>query len=526
MLKQRFLAVASLTLLGAVSVFAQQNQPPRQDPSMAVGGLLVSPTIYREYIPSGPRTGTLRMKVENPMNALAQRTIGELDILSFMPEPGTYKSNLRVNHPRDCSTWFERRSENVELDPGGRTELVLRYSVPRDAEGVYWAMIQFRPRPVAATQGAQVIYEIPIIFQVRRPARPVIEFTSPQLIPFTGMPGRYGASIRMNNIGTSFTPVGMVATLRSTDNNRVVAEASIEDRNLLPGTMRDLAVAFNDVPDGRYRLTVRVDQGARRVAPMSSEYVIQGGRVQLASEVTTKRQIPLLIDTRQRQMPDTSPGGVRVQTLTITNQSDRPMSLSIRARNVDQSPTGSIGIGEGDPPRGIEINVRPETVTVAPGRPTVVAVTLRLDREATGQYWYGIEVIDRSDAQGLSESIIGMVPVTNRQTPSMQVVEPEVVTDSNGRPVAVKFVAVNDGNMALQPRPIAAVLEGGVRNIANLEVPQKGDGGILPGVRIPNSVLLPPDLPPGEYTVEIRYQYAEDRAGRLAVNIRVPDTRR
>ena len=61
--------------------------------------------------------------------------------------------------------------------------------------------------------------------------------------------------------------------------------------------------------------------------------------------------------------------------------------------------------------------------------------------------------------------------------------------------------------------------------MARLAVPEVGDGGILPGKTIANSVMLPAGLKAGEYVVEIAYQFGEQNFGRIRVPVSVPATK-
>lgn len=518
---------AALAILIAGVAHGQPKQPRQEsDPRSAIGGLLVSPTIFREFVSLPGTKRTLKLKVECPNNPTATTTEGKLDIKSFMPDDWTYKTKFDVKHDRDCSQWFAKRYEDMTLRPSEKRELQLNYVVPRDAEGTYWAMIQFRPRPVGADQGAAVIYEIPIILTVKRARKPEVTFSTPELLPVPGGPGRFQARIAMTSVGNTYVPIGMTASVRDLNRNgRVVDEESIEDRNLLPGTKRHLAVVMGGVSDGRYRLTVRVDLGRRRIPPLVADYVVQQGKPVPASEAVITKQIPVIIDPEAKPFGEIAAGGQRVQAMKITNQSGKPVSLALSTRCLEQSSGGSIGIGEAPVAAGLTLDLKPSELSLAPGRTGVVILIARLDRAAKGDYWFGVEVKDREDPKGLSEVMMANIVVKGTTQPNMTVGSPEIVTDNLGRPVTVRYIVTNSGNMALRPQAEAIVLEGGLRRVAALEVPMKGDGGMIPGARIPNLVMLPPDMKPGAYTVDIVYRYGDDLAATLSVPLTVPEVK-
>jgi hypothetical protein len=46
--------------------------------------------------------------------------------------------------------------------------------------------------------------------------------------------------------------------------------------------------------------------------------------------------------------------------------------------------------------------------------------------------------------------------------------------------------------------------------LKQLTVPILGQGGIIPGAKLKNKVQLPIDLPPGQYVLQINYQYGTE----------------
>lgn len=507
------------------SANAQTAQLRPDDLNSAIGGWLVSPTIFREFVSSAPRRGSLKLKIECPPIALNRAVRGEIDVRPFMPEDWTYKSLVGQDHPRDCSKWFPKRAWDQTLNPGAKEVISLDYEIPRDASGCYWAMIQVKPRPVGSDRGATVIYEIPVIMTVRRAAKPEITLVSPELTAVPNAPGNFQAKMGMINDGSSFAVIGMLATLRDLTRNRVVTEQAIEDRNILPGTRRHLSVMLPSIPDGRYRLSVRADLGRRRIPAMETEYVIQRGVPQRATPEILAKQIPVVIDPAAKPFPETQAGGVRAQSIKVINQSNKPMSLDVATKPLEQSASGSIGVADTPIPPGLVVETRPNQLTLAPGQTGVVTIIARLDRAAKGEYWFGVEVKDRQDPNGLSELMVTQLPVKGTLSANMTLATTEIVKDSDGKPVVIKFTALNDGNQALKPQARCFVLDG-VRRAAELEVPVKGDGGFLPGATIPNQVMLPPDLKPGTYNVEIIFQYGQELAKTLRVPVVIPEPKK
>ncbi|MFX7902653.1 hypothetical protein ABTK34_19500, partial [Acinetobacter baumannii] len=54
-----------------------------------------------------------------------------------------------------------------------------------------------------------------------------------------------------------------------------------------------------------------------------------------------------------------------------------------------------------------------------------------------------------------------------------------------------------------------------------LAVPVVGDGGLLPGKFVNNTVMLPASPEPGSYVLELAYQYSERGMAKLRVPVAV-----
>lgn len=496
---------------------SRAQQSVNQDVSL--GGALISPTMYRVNVQPG-RKGSLEFVIANPGKRQVRGT-GKLEILSYLPEDGTYRMQYDVAHPRDASTWFEERNSTIELAPGERKKVNLKYSVPRGTTGSYWCTLKFSPKPVGSMSKATVVIQIPLIFTVGRPQKPIIKVSSPKILRKweNDAESPLLAKLPIANEGEGLAIIGATGDLKNIITGQVVAEFSTENRNLLPGTNHDMSFIFPKVPDGKYRIALRAEIGSRRLNPVASDYVIVDGEAKIASEATTLELPPITVEPAGIAL--TAPAGsIRSQTVRITNISGRNMTIDLALHSLEQAESGSIGIGRDALPEGLTASVYPSSITLRPQATSNVRVNLKTEKTAEGDLWFGLAITERSNAQSLTETVNGSISLVNTIKPNLEVIN-EQVDWVKGHPLGVRFAVHNSGNQALMPLPRAAVLENGIKRIADLVVPTQGSGGILPGATLPNSVMLPPDLGVGEYIVEISYQYGEESYAKLRVPLKI-----
>jgi hypothetical protein len=131
--------------------------------------------------------------------------------------------------------------------------------------------------------------------------------------------------------------------------------------------------------------------------------------------------------------------------------------------------------------------------------------------------WFAVTFRDADDGNSVGEMIQGVVSIQGAHKPKLEL-EAGLLEAVDGYPVRVPFKVKNTGDEALQPLPTAVILEQGVRVVGRLDVPVLGDGGVLPGSVLQNSVALPPGLKPGGYQLLVRYQYGTT----LFAELRVP----
>jgi len=497
---------------------AKQGQAAAQDPTRsAIGGVLVSPLIQRLSSSAG-RKAEVVFIAENPGQITE---VAEANILPFTVEDWTYRTMYGAEHAQDCSSWFKSKTNTVTITPGQRQEIRLQVEIPRGTLGPYWCMLKFTPRPNGSLTKSLVVYEIPIVFIIGKNPKPVIKVGSPlmrRVDPKSRVPAMT-AVLPLTNDSDGFSVLGASGTLRNADTNRVVADFSVEDRNFMPHSKRELAFVIPNVADGRYKLDFKTVLGIRSLPIVTSELVVTKGLPKLASEVALLETTPITLEPSSLNLAIPA-GGQRTSMVKITNNSNREISLDMKPVSIEQGANGSIGIGDSGLPYGLSVEISGEISHIQPGQSATARVRMVVPREAKGDLWFGLSVREAQNGNSLADAVFGTISVPKTEQPNLEVVEPLTVKDGS-KTIAIKYKVSNTGNVALRPEANASVLADGVRLVARLAVPEVGDGGILPGKTISNSVMMPAGLKPGDYVVEIAYQFGEQNYGRIRVPVKV-----
>jgi hypothetical protein len=287
----------------------------------------------------------------------------------------------------------------------------------------------------------------------------------------------------------------------------------------MPGTKRHLSFMLPNLTDGRYRLGFKAVMGTRALPQVVSEYVVSHGVPKPLSEVNQLAVTPITVQPSGigASIP---PGGSRSITLRVTNNAKRKISLDMVPHAVEQTLNGSVGLGSRTLPIGLDVKVSANSQPMEAGETRIVRVVASLDAKAAGDMWFALAIKERDNGLSLAETVYGNISVPNSSKPMVAIETPKLVMDGK-TPVAIKFQLHNSGNTALRPEPSATVLEGGVRLVERPAVPLVGDGGLLPGSIVDNVMLLPQNLKPGEYIVEIAYQYGDKEFAKARIPITI-----
>jgi hypothetical protein len=504
-----------LGLSGLFGSVARAQEAAQED--SGVGGVLVSPTSYRLQQRAG-RKDALQLTLADPGQVTSNT---RLQVLPYLPEDWTYRPQYNVQHPRDASSWFAERDMNIVLAPGSKRELSLKFTVPPRISGSYWCVIQCNAKPLGSTTSASVIIDIPVLFTVGRVERPLIKLASPVMEKqWDAANAPLQLKFPIENNGEGYATTGVVSKLKNVATGSVVNSVEMSNITLFPGTKRFIQSRLPAaLPDGNYAVEFRAQIGSRLLPAITSRYVVLKGEPQPETAASILELPPVTFEPRSISV--SLPGGSsRSQALRISNISDREITIDIAARALEQTSSGILGLGSETLPAGLSAIVAPASITIRPKSVGTARVTVKAARAAQGDLWFGLAVTEHNNPNALSETINGTVTVAGTAKPQLEVVN-GVVDIVSGQPLGVRFAVRNTGNQALQLVPSAAVLEGGLKLVSRLTVPVEGSGGILPGVELPNMTMLPPDLSPGEYIVEISYQYGEDLYAKLRVPIKV-----
>ena len=511
------LAFAQTTPKTTKPATAKQNQARTNTAESAVGGVLVSPLLQRLACAPG-RKAEVVFVTENPGQLVET---AQAEIVSFTTEDWTYRTKYGVDHARDCAPWFKNKVSNVTIQPGQRQELRLSLEVPRGVTGPYWCMLKFSPRPNGSTTKSLIVYEIPIVFIVGKNPKPVVQIGSPLLrkMETRTLSNSMMAVLPVTNDSDGFSVIGTTGALRNAQSNRIVADFNLEDRNLMPASKRELAFVVPAVPDGQYKLEFKPVLDVRSMPAVSSQIIVSKGVPRLASEASTMSTTPITAEPSSLNFAIPQ-GGARTTTVRITNNGSKEIGLDIKPVSIEQGTNGAIGIGDGGLPYGLTVDISGEVSRLQPGQSAIAKIRISVPKEGQGDMWFGLAIKDASSSNALAETIFGTISVPKTEKPEL-LVENALEVKDKAKTIAIRYQVRNSANVALRPDATAAILADGVRLVDRLAVPEIGDGGILPGKMIANTVMLPAKLKPGKYVVEIAYQYAEQSYGRVRVPVTV-----
>lgn len=476
------------------------------------GGIAVSPLMFRVAVP-GAQLVRLPVDVTNLGSANLETSIR---VRSVSYTSGSYRANVESRNPADCSTWFRQRDLLRTVRPGTTETFQLEVQVPRVGPGCYYCVATVTPRVAGRTDLIVTSYQIPVILLVGRQGRVDIKLGSPEVA------GGASPTLRIpfENVGTGFTTIGTSVTVRTKSTGRIERTFLDTDRNLFPGTQRNLTFSLDGLDRGVYVVQARSQAGTRVFPTLTREIEITGNGARAADKGQTFELAPVTIEPSfiTQQMPA---GASRSVAVRIKNNSNAAATFQVTTGKLVQSATGGFIV---DPTAKSDVKVEPTNpvVTIRPGAVASVALRVSSDKAVTGEYWFGVAIRSRDGAQ-LPEEVYGRV-VTPRGTPKLEV-SSATVERPDGIPNGVRFEVRNTGTQALKPIPSATLYDKANNALATLQAPVLGDGGILPGATLRNYVQIPPGLPPGDYVVGIQYQYGEELFAQRSVNVTVPARR-
>ena len=506
-----------LSILAAALVIpsAMAQQKKDSSPQTEIGGLLISPLLQRVVVKAG-QNADVKFVVDNPRQTAEG---AQFELFSFGLEDWSYKTLYGAENPRDCSDWFESKSSPVEVPAGQRQDVRLKFAVPRGAAGAYWCMLKVTPHPDGSTTKSSVSYEIPLVLIAGKNPKPSLRVTSPTLTRVPGAKSGFLASLPVESIGEGFTTIGAIGTLRSMPSGRILNDFKLDDRNLMPETKRNLSFLVPSLPDGQYKVDFRAIEGTRTLQTVSGDFVVAKGEAKPVNAGAALEQTPVTIEPSSINL-SIPRGGNRSYNVKITNNGTKPMVVALNANGLEQTMSGAIGVSETQSPIGMTVDIDNDTEPLDAGETRTVHINLAVPENAEGDIWFALVAKEPGNNKSLVESSLCSISVPLTQKPNLVVENPIVIKDRS-KCIAIKFQVRNSGNIALRPEPTAAVLEAGVKLLDRIGVEVVGDGGILPGKTIENTIMIPQKLKAGNHVVEIDYQYGPTSFAKLRVPITV-----
>jgi hypothetical protein len=473
-------------------------------------GMALSPLMFRNEVAAGSKV-KLALDVENLQQT--QLTVN-IDISPVTFADWSYIPTFGVSHQRDCANWFTIRQINRIIGGGTHGEIDLEATIPHLKPDVYWCMARVTPHYLGDPSTIVAQYQLPIVLFIGRHAAPSLKLGSPELLRVGDAPQ---ISIPYENSGDGFTTIGANVQLKQGSTGRVLGTYFDNDRNLFPGTKRNLVFSPGPLANGQYILTSKAQAGTRSFSAISRRFVVSKEGIRPETEGETLQMSPVSFDVAGINLKIPA-GGSRSAVVHLINNSDATVTVKVMLRALNQNELGGLELGT-DPPTGnLTVTADPETLQVEPRRSIAVRLAIATAKGATGDQWFGIAA-KTDDPKQIAEELYGSV-VCPGGVPKLEL--SLIAIKKMGKyPISLSFSIKNTGTMSLKPIPFAQVLEQGLTPVATLQVPTLGTGGVLPGSILTNEVMLPPTLKPGAYTVNVKYQYGEDLFAELTVPITV-----
>jgi archaellum component FlaG (FlaF/FlaG flagellin family) len=482
--------------------------------SAQLSGMTIAPLMFRDLVGAGGKVN-LTIQIQN----LQQDSLNvTADVVAVTFEDWTYLPKFGNVTENDCSSWISPAQTTQVIPAAAQGNINLSAKIPHVHPGVYWCMARVSPhyQNDPSTIGAQ--YQIPIILFVGGQPKQALKLDSPEMV-------QKGTSeevdVPFENTGDGFTVIGANVELRQASTGRLLNNFYDYDRNLYPRTKRNITFSAGELPEGEYIVTSKPEAGTRSFSPMTRRFAVTKGGIKPDTGPEAFDLSPITFDPGavHVQMPS---GGERSAVLRVTNNSAAPVNVKIAVKAISQDPDGAFSVGSTPPAGPFTISSEPDALQLDPGRTGAVRLAIGSSKDAAGDYWFAIEATT-DDVHEISEQIYGNLSIPNG-APNLQLRKTDIKKIGQ-YPYSVLFEIANTGNLSLKPIAFAQVLEEGLQPIANLTVPTLGGGGVLPGSVLRNEVLLPPNLKPGTYSVNIKYQYGQDLFATLTVPILVPGSK-
>jgi hypothetical protein len=287
----------------------------------------------------------------------------------------------------------------------------------------------------------------------------------------------------------------------------------------MPETKRNLSFLVPSLPDGQYRVDFRAIEGTRTLQTVSANFVVTQGEPKAVSTGDALEQTPVTLEPSAINLAIPR-GGNRSYNIKVTNNGTKSMVIALNAAGLEQTISGAIGISETQSPIGMTVDIDNDTEPLEAGETRTVHINLAVPETAEGDIWFALVAKEPGNNKSLVESSLCSISVPLTQKPNL-VIENAVVIKDRGKSIAIKYQVRNSGNIALRPEATAAVLEAGIRLLDRIGVEVVGDGGILPGKVIENTIMIPAKLKAGNHVVEIDYQYGPTSFAKARVPITI-----
>lgn len=510
----RMLELTRLAFFGAMIVFVTTAsavaqgfmvKPMRLEVSAQAGRAIEVPLEIRNT--AGGEAGAIELRLVE----LTQASNGNWRHIE--PDSGEDVSSLSSS-----LAWTSLSSSRVNIAPLEPADIMVRFQIPANARGFYFAgIIAETPVPENAEgMTVRVRFLIPVIIEIQ--GRPVRQRIEPEEMVMTFNPDDARpttlAHVRVKNNGQTFSRIRAQLRIERDggDRWRPVTRLDFHERSIIPGVALELGGDLQRrLPSGTYRLRSEVYVDGRRLTPIEEVIEFEGdpNMQNLAYDTA------LMLEPEMVKL-DVVPGATRTSSLRIVNPGDYPVTVKLGAN----TPRSLIGVEMGDL-NGIQLSaepwteMRPAEFTLRPGGRQNVRILSRVPREGVQfpNYYADLTVqgtYEDGQSAGQSHSTIHLFNAALPSKVGGAIEQLSIAETDEPSQFVVQMRMANLGTIHLEPSARVFLINAQGRQIRNYALDGENEPLLPLGKRTFSGEVTFGTLEPGYYALRARATLDED----------------
>jgi hypothetical protein len=429
-----------------------------------------------------------------------------------------------------CVSWVSLSAKNVEIAPASPATLDVRFAVPAQARGAYFAGVIVRPPvPERPESGVRSVTQflIPLVVRIKGPAeKQELSFEDPflEFVEDRNAANTTKAGFVVSNDGRTFPRVAGAIRVarRAQDRWFPVANVEIEDVGIIPGSTLTLQTDLERrLPSGLYKLSLMPVVDGRRLRPVESEVEFEGDPNVTELAVDSS----LMVDPTEVTL-EIAPGASRTAVVAVENLGDR--NVLVETASMVPPALESVqmnGVRGTDLSCAEWLQVAPSRFTLSPGRRQNFRISARAPEDEMQHAAYFANISLQAgylDGQSAGETRI-LVAIENQRASAAAaaVVEYSGISRDRASKYVVEARVANTGDVHFAPLVRGNVLTGQGQVLQ--QFPLNGDPGSMVPMekRTFSGVVDCSDIEPGNYLLQIEAVYRAGEAARREMTINV-----